>query len=162
MQNENIKIGEKYKHYKTKDIYIIFGFSTLQAPDDSGLDMKDCVIYKKENEDRLWTRTKQMFLEKVKNENGEELQRFEKVLHEDSEELIEENVFDVWNSLKKDIDINNVDFSFSEKEIWWCSLGKNIGNEQDGKNRNFERPVLIFKKWNSEFFVGLPKLLFKP
>jgi mRNA interferase MazF len=40
---------------------------------------------------------------------------------------------------------------YHEREIWWCSLGKNIGNEQDGKNNNFERPVLVLKKWNKDF-----------
>lgn len=36
---------------------------------------------------------------------------------------------------------------FSEREIWWASVGLNIGLEQNGKNCNFERPVLVFKKF---------------
>jgi len=74
-----INIGEKYRHYKTKDIYEVINLATMQLPDDTGLDMCDCVIYKKESDDRLWARPVTMFLEKVKTENGEECLRFQKV-----------------------------------------------------------------------------------
>lgn len=40
---------------------------------------------------------------------------------------------------------------------WWCSIGVNIGNEQDGKNDEFERPVLVFKKLNKYMFIGIPQ-----
>ena len=49
---------------------------------------------------------------------------------------------------------NNV--YFREKQIWWCSLGENIGCEQDGKNKNFERPILILKKFNKNVLLMLP------
>jgi hypothetical protein len=42
------------------------------------------------------------------------------------------------------------------RECWWCSLGANVGREQDGKNRSFERPVLIFRKFSRETFFGMP------
>lgn len=45
---------------------------------------------------------------------------------------------------------------FHEKEIWWCSIGSNIGFEQEGKNENFERPVLIIKKFNRHMMWVLP------
>lgn len=45
---------------------------------------------------------------------------------------------------------------FYEGELWWCSLGANIGREEDGKNDAFERPVVIFRKFNKEVFWGLP------
>ncbi len=45
---------------------------------------------------------------------------------------------------------------FKERDIWWTSIGQNIGNEQDGKNETFERPVLIIKKFNHDIFWGLP------
>lgn len=47
-------------------------------------------------------------------------------------------------------------FYFREREIWWCSLGANIGHEQDGKNQDFERPVLILKKFNLHMLWILP------
>jgi mRNA interferase MazF len=31
-------------------------------------------------------------------------------------------------------------------EIWICSIGENIGFENDGKGQSFSRPVLIIKK----------------
>ena len=36
---------------------------------------------------------------------------------------------------------------FKEREIWWASIGANIGSEENGKNKLFERPVLILKKF---------------
>jgi len=45
---------------------------------------------------------------------------------------------------------------FKESEIWWCSLGENIGREINGKSDLFSRPVLIFKKLSSDTFLGLP------
>jgi mRNA interferase MazF len=45
---------------------------------------------------------------------------------------------------------------FRRKEIWWCALGVNIGFEQDGKNHNYERPVLILKKVNRHLALVVP------
>lgn len=45
---------------------------------------------------------------------------------------------------------------FRNKEIWWCALGINIGFEQDGKNENFERPVLVLKKINRYLALVIP------
>jgi len=45
---------------------------------------------------------------------------------------------------------------FKEGEIWWCSIGMNVGVEVYGKGRKFERPVLIFKKLDGDSFLGLP------
>jgi mRNA interferase MazF len=45
---------------------------------------------------------------------------------------------------------------FKEGEIWWCRIGMNVGVEVYGKGRKFERPVLILKKFTSEFFFGVP------
>ncbi len=65
--------------------------------------------------------------------------------------------FDFWNVKKKSLHFStNVNIYFQEQEIWWCSLGINIGVEVDGRHDSFERPVLIFRKFNSEMFWGLP------
>ena len=45
---------------------------------------------------------------------------------------------------------------FKEGQIWWCSIGINIGEEELGKGPKFERPVLIFKKFTANSFLGLP------
>ena len=64
--------------------------------------------------------------------------------------------FDKWNQKKKEIDNNNIRKIFHEREIWWCNLGLNIGEEQDGKNDNFERPVLILRKFNKYLLKIIP------
>ena len=43
-----------------------------------------------------------------------------------------------------------------EGEVRWCSLGENIGDEENGKGEVFRRPVLVFKKFNNNIFWGIP------
>ena len=66
--------------------------------------------------------------------------------------------FDSWNKKKKIIDQKEISSGmfFNEREIWWGSLGVNIGYEQDGKNDDFERPLLIVKKFNRSIVWVLP------
>jgi len=45
---------------------------------------------------------------------------------------------------------------FLERDIWWASIGSNIGYEEDGKNRQFDRPVLILKKFNKHLILIIP------
>ena len=61
-----------------------------------------------------------------------------------------------WHNKKECIDRKNKRIYFHEREIWWCSIGVNVGFEQDGKGKDFARPVLIFKKFNKEIFWALP------
>lgn len=66
--------------------------------------------------------------------------------------------FVTWTKLKIRIHLKPVESCvyFSEREIWWSSLGVNIGYEQDGKNDNFERPILILKKFSRDILWALP------
>jgi mRNA interferase MazF len=66
--------------------------------------------------------------------------------------------FDQWNIVKKELEARSVqrEFFFYEREVWWCSVGLNVGVESDGKNNNFERPILIIKKFNSDMIWVLP------
>jgi mRNA interferase MazF len=66
--------------------------------------------------------------------------------------------FDKWSEKKKQTDKKDLgrNLFLHEREVWWCSLGVNIGVEIDGKNENFERPVLIIKKFNGLMFWGIP------
>ena len=62
-----------------------------------------------------------------------------------------------WHKLKTLINNQNIDIPyFRIQQIWWCSLGDNIGFEQDGKNSNFERPVLILKKFSKDVLLIVP------
>ena len=66
--------------------------------------------------------------------------------------------FDKWNTIKQETDqkILPEDFFFYEREIWWCSLGKNIGVEVNGKDEGFERPGIILKVFNKDMLWFLP------
>jgi mRNA interferase MazF len=54
--------------------------------------------------------------------------------------------FDKWNEQKKELDKKQKDMLFKEREIWWCNLGLNIGDEENGKGEKSTRPILIIKK----------------
>ncbi|MFA6340631.1 MAG: type II toxin-antitoxin system PemK/MazF family toxin [Candidatus Paceibacterota bacterium] len=64
--------------------------------------------------------------------------------------------FDKWNTEKKNLEIREKKIRFHEREIWWCSIGTNIGDEQDGKNLLFERPVLVLRKFNDKLLWAVP------
>ena len=67
-----------------------------------------------------------------------------------------EKEFDRWNEIKKSIHEKPDNFGVHEREIWWLSLGINIGVEIDGKNKDFERPVLILRKFNRQMVWVFP------
>ena len=61
-----------------------------------------------------------------------------------------------WYRLKARLNAKSITVHFNEREIWWCSIGANIGSEEDGKSQLHERPVLILKKYNDTLFTGIP------
>lgn len=62
-----------------------------------------------------------------------------------------------WTKLKIKLHTNSKQaVYFNEREIWWASLGANIGFEQDGKHDYFERPILVLKKFNQHVLWALP------
>lgn len=68
-----------------------------------------------------------------------------------------EKDFNNWNNLKIKLDkVTQRILPFRQNEIWWCDIGLNIGHEENGKNKNFNRPVLIIKKFNHHLFWGIP------
>jgi len=67
-----------------------------------------------------------------------------------------EKDFDKWNNRKKLIHHNKEDKFYHEREVWWCSLGINVGFEQDGKGEDFSRPVLIIKGFSKNVFLCVP------
>lgn len=58
--------------------------------------------------------------------------------------------------MKTKVEDEQRSFYFHEQEIWWCSIGLNVGREEDGKNELFHRPVIILLKFSSELFWALP------
>jgi mRNA interferase MazF len=67
-----------------------------------------------------------------------------------------EKDFNRWSGKKKILQNSEfIDYA-QEREVWWCSLGINVGSEQDGRGLEYERPVLILKKFNREMVLIIP------
>lgn len=65
--------------------------------------------------------------------------------------------FQEWITLKEKLRTHDTKPPlFKEGEIWWCGMGENIGVEVSGKNQDFSRPVLVFKKLSKYGFLGIP------
>ncbi len=67
-----------------------------------------------------------------------------------------EKDFTDWHLLKSNLHSQSQAPTFQQREIWWCSIGLNIGYEADGKSELFSRPVLIVRKFNRHIFLGVP------
>lgn len=61
-----------------------------------------------------------------------------------------------WHRVKANLETKPTLKNYHNREIWWCSVGLNVGSEEDGKNSLFERPVLVIHKFNKHTFWGLP------
>lgn len=64
--------------------------------------------------------------------------------------------FDKWNIQKKIINDAENKNTFHEREVWFIKVGENIGFEQNGKGEEFLRPVIVYKKFSSNVFLGIP------
>lgn len=64
--------------------------------------------------------------------------------------------FDEWNILKKSIDFSKTHKFYHEREVWWCSIGKNVGFEQDGSGERSLRPILVLKGFSKQVCIVLP------
>ena len=58
--------------------------------------------------------------------------------------------FKKWHYKKSQVDEIVKRPFFHEREIWFCHLGVNVGFEQDGSGDDFQRPVVIIRKFNNE------------
>ena len=66
--------------------------------------------------------------------------------------------FDRWNAHKQSIDARSDEPPRFPKEgsVWMCSIGKNIGFEQNGGGEAFMRPALVVKKFNNKMYWVVP------
>src|SRR5438270_897890 len=64
--------------------------------------------------------------------------------------------FKNWDIEKQHLNALERELYFFQREIWWCACGINVGVEIDGKNGQFERPVLILKYINKDICLVLP------
>jgi mRNA interferase MazF len=62
-----------------------------------------------------------------------------------------------WIKIKEKLHIKEARPPFvSEGDIWWISLGENIGSEINGKSGIFTRPGIIYKKLSHNFYLIIP------
>jgi sugar O-acyltransferase (sialic acid O-acetyltransferase NeuD family) len=62
---------------------------------------------------------------------------------------------DEWNNVKKTLQKKEI-IKFKQGEIYFMSVGQNVGYESFGKHEMFLRPVLVYKKLSKETFIGIP------
>ena len=67
------------------------------------------------------------------------------------------NRFFEWIGLKETLHRSDHKPPFiSERDLWWASLGQNVGSEVNGKSGRFSRPVLIMRKLAHGFYLVAP------
>ena len=71
-------------------------------------------------------------------------------------QTLNQNIYDKWNKLKKKLDTKEKIIKFSTGNIYFMSIGKNIGYESYGKDELFLRPVLVYRKLSKTMFIGIP------
>ena len=62
-----------------------------------------------------------------------------------------------WIGLKEQLHATEHNPPFvSERDLWWTSIGENVGSEMNGKSDRFSRPALILKKLAHGFYLIAP------
>jgi mRNA-degrading endonuclease toxin of MazEF toxin-antitoxin module len=61
-----------------------------------------------------------------------------------------------WHKRKKEIENKKSRINFQIRDVLFCSIGENVGFEQDGRGEEFLRPIVVVKKFNKEVFLGVP------
>src|SRR3989344_3894081 len=62
-----------------------------------------------------------------------------------------------WIGLKEKLHQNDAEPPLvKERDLWWISLGENVGSEMNGKSRLFFRPGLVLKNLSRGFFLIAP------
>lgn len=62
-----------------------------------------------------------------------------------------------WIKLKEKLhDVQKGPPLVKERDLWWVSIGENVGSEINGKNTLFSRPAVILKKLSRGFYLVAP------
>jgi mRNA interferase MazF len=66
--------------------------------------------------------------------------------------------FERWGAVKEEIHNQDsaVPLRYHTRELWWVSLGVNIGYEQDGNGDKSQRPVVILKGFSANTCLVIP------
>lgn len=70
--------------------------------------------------------------------------------------MVNLHTFDDWNDKKKRLHDSRPNVMFKEGQIWWCSLGINVGEEVLGKGPMYRRPVIVVRKITHGSCVVIP------
>lgn len=68
----------------------------------------------------------------------------------------EEEKFEKWSELKASLNLRDEIPYFREWQVWFINMWLNIWFEQNWKNENFQRPILIVKKFNKNMILWIP------
>lgn len=64
--------------------------------------------------------------------------------------------FQKWHGEKSFVHNDKKRPFFHVREVWFCSVGANVGFEQDGGGERYLRPVIVIRKFNNEVLWALP------
>ena len=64
--------------------------------------------------------------------------------------------FQKWHGEKSSIHKDKKRPSFHVREVWFCSMGANVGFEQDGGGERYLRPIIVIRKFDNEVLWALP------
>lgn len=62
----------------------------------------------------------------------------------------------LWQDFEQTINDNSASIEYRQGDVWWTSIGQNIGDEENGKGDSFLRPVLIVRGFSQTLFWGVP------
>lgn len=64
--------------------------------------------------------------------------------------------FSAWCEQKEKIQVFGENKFYHSRDVWWCSLGTNIGFEQDGTGIKKARPIMIIKGFSKNVCLIIP------
>ena len=68
----------------------------------------------------------------------------------------EKKKFKIWAELKANLNLREEIPYFREWQVWFINMWLNIWFEQNWKKENFQRPILIMKKFNKNMILWIP------
>lgn len=64
--------------------------------------------------------------------------------------------FNTWNQKKQQVQNEKNTPFFRERDVFFASLGVNVGFEEDGKGSEFLRPIVVIKKYGKHSLLCAP------
>ena len=76
-------------------------------------------------------------------------------MEKETENIIKQ--FIDWTKVKTKIHLcKPANVYFNERDIWWASMGLNVGFEVKGKGESFSRPIIILRKLSADTCLVVP------